>query len=486
MAHTAGFEDYVIENYGDEPEDLRPLGELLAEQLPTRVRPPGELPSYSNHATSMAAYMVERASGMEWKEYVEDNILDPLGMEYTTFRQPLPESLEPHLSNGYTYAGNGFRELEFEYVPLAPAGAASASAGDMARFMIAHLQRGQLGGERILTEETARQMQSVHYRMEPGINGMAHGFADLSQRGERIIGHGGATRIFNAGLWLFPDHDLGVFAAFNSIQGGGARSRFISGFMDRYFPVEATDPPLPDDFARRGKRFAGEYRSVRFSHTTFTKLGAVETYSVWVTREGALRALGADWVEVAPLTFQERYGTGRLVFRENDDGDITHFMVSSSPYAAFERVPFTESPGLNLPLLVLAGVCMALTLIFPFVGWAIRRWHGVSTDDMVRVAKGARRAAWLAALLFGVAVVLILALVATPNIAVAMPPGLGIIFLLPILAIVPTAAMVLFTFRMWTRGEGRPTVRVLYTIATVSFCLFLWQLHTWNLLGWHY
>jgi hypothetical protein len=242
----------------------------------------------------------------------------------------------------------------------------------------------------------------------------------------------------------------------------------------------------PEDFADRGKRFAGEYRSARFSHTTFTKLGAVQTQSVSVTSEGSLRALGTFWIEVAPLTFQEERGARQLVFRENAEGDITHFFVSNSPYAAFERVPFAESPRVNKPLLVIAGACMVLTLIFPFLGWAIRRWHGVMPIDMVRIPAGARRAAWIASLLFGVALLLIVALVATGNVAVEVPSGLGVVFLLPILAIVPTAAMILFTYRMWRKGEGRPTVRVLYTVATVAFCTFIWQLHTWNLLGWNY
>jgi hypothetical protein len=407
-------------------------------------------------------------------------------MEYTTFRQPLPEDLEPFMSGGYAYGGNTYRERDFEYVPLAPVGAAAASGGDMARFMIAHLQLGRLDGQRILQEETARRMQTVHYRMDPAINGMAHGFAEMSRNGERIIGHGGDTRVFHTGLWLFPEHDMGLFASFNSTQGGGARGRLFTAIMDRYFPEEEPDLVPPEDAADRARRLAGEYRSARFSHTTFAKLGAVQTQSVSVTSEGNLRALGTFWVEVAPLTFQEEYGTRKLVFRENADGGITNFFISNSPYAAFEKVPFAESPGLNLPLLVIAGACMVLTLIFPFLGWAIRRWHGVMSIDMVRIPAGARRAAWIASLLFGVALLLIMALVASGSVAVEMPSGLGIIFLLPILAIVPTAAMILFTIRMWRKGEGRPTVRVLYTIATVAFCAYLWQLHTWNLLGWHY
>jgi len=149
-------------------------------------------------------------------------------------------------------------------------------------------------------------------------------------------------------------------------------------------------------------------------------------------------------------------------------------------------VPFAENPVLHLLLFVLAAISIIVTLVSPPVGWGIRKWHGLAADDMVRVSRGARRAAWAAALLFAVATVLIFAMVATGQVAVSMPPGLGVVFLLPILAILPTLAMVIFTVRMWRQEEGRPTVRVFYSVATVAFCMFLWQLHTWNLLGWHY
>jgi CubicO group peptidase (beta-lactamase class C family) len=489
MAHAGGFEDYVLELFGDEPEDVRPLGELLAEQIPERVRPPGDISSYSNHATGMAAYMVERAAGTEWKEYVEENIFGPLGMEYSTFRQPLPEALAPHMSKSYNYRGNRFQEEDFEYVPLAPVGAAAASATDMARFMTAHLQLGRYGDGHILSEETARLMQSDHHRMDQAVNAMAHGFMVFDANGQRIIGHGGDTRWFHTGLWLFPEHDLGVFVSFNSREGGGARGVFQSAFLDRYFPVEEALPSPPEDveeFKDRVARLTGEFRSNRFSHSTFTKIGAVETESVHATDRGTLRALSTDWVQVAPLTFQEEYGDRSLIFREDESGAITHFFVNSTPIIAWERVPALERTGPNAVLFILAIATIVLTLLSPLVGWVVRRWYGVAAGDLVRIGRGARLALWVASLLFGVGLLLIAARVASSNIAVELPPELGIIFLLPVLAIVPTLASVLFAFRIWTKAEGRLTVRVLYTAAVLVFCLFLGQLYVWNMLGWNY
>jgi hypothetical protein len=52
--------------------------------------------------------------------------------------------------------------------------------------------------------------------------------------------------------------------------------------------------------------------------------------------------------------------------------------------------------------------------------------------------------------------------------------------------VLPTFASVFFAARAWRKGEGRLGVRLAYTMATVSFCLLVWKLNTWNLLGWKY
>ncbi|MCJ7627996.1 MAG: hypothetical protein MUO50_06355, partial [Longimicrobiales bacterium] len=310
--------------------------------------------------------------------------------------------------------------------------------------------------------------------------------AELSQNGEHIIGHGGDTRLFHTGLWLFPEHDLGVFVSFNSGGGGEARSLFIKGFMDRYFPADEPVVDPPDDFSDRAKRFTGQFRSNRFSHTSFTKLAAVETQGVSLTDRGTLGALNSEWIEVAPLTFQEEFGTRRLVFRENAEGEITDFIVSTSPYSAFEKVPLGEHPGLHLPIVIFAALAIVLTLLSPFIGWAVRRWFRVPAGELVRISKGARLTIWLAALLFAIGASLILLTIANEGVAVELPGGLGLIFLIPVLAAVPTLASLVFSVGMWRKGDGRPTVRVFYSVAVVAFCIFLWQLNVWNLLGWNY
>jgi CubicO group peptidase (beta-lactamase class C family) len=89
--------------------------------MPTRVRPPGVIPSYSNHGTALAGEAVACVSGLQWEDYIEQRILKPLGMQHTLVRQPPADKLPVEMSKGYKWQHGRFEAQGFEYVPLAPA-----------------------------------------------------------------------------------------------------------------------------------------------------------------------------------------------------------------------------------------------------------------------------------------------------------------------------------------------------------------------------
>ena len=242
MTHTAGFEDHVLGLFAHDANAVRPLRELLAAELPGRVRAPGAVAAYSNHGAALAMLVVEQVSGMPWTEYVETQILGPLGMKRTTFRQPVPEALRDDVSIGYRNPGGEPEAADFEYVPLAPAGAMSSTATDMARFMLAHLGSGQLGDARILSQAAARRMHRTLHRHDPAVPGMAHGFIESDRNGRRVIGHGGDTLWFHTALELYPEQGIGIFASFNTA--GAEPQKLTKAFADRYFAPAEWTPQL--------------------------------------------------------------------------------------------------------------------------------------------------------------------------------------------------------------------------------------------------
>src|SRR5262249_40903460 len=158
-----------------------------------------------------------------WEDYVEQRILQPLGMQHTLVRQPLEEKLPQEMSKGYKWEGGRFKAQGFEYVPAAPAGCISTTAADAARFMLAHLQDGQLGGNRLRHPEAARRMRQPPFRHDPKTSAMCYGFWEQDWNGLRVVGHGGDTNWFHSLMQLLPERGVGLFVSYNTDTGAGQR-----------------------------------------------------------------------------------------------------------------------------------------------------------------------------------------------------------------------------------------------------------------------
>ena len=199
MTHTAGFEEAVKGLIVLDPKQHVPLEKYMKRWTPTRIFAPGTTPAYSNWATSLSAYIVQRVSGEDFDAYLDRHIFAPLGMRNSTFRQPLPANLAGLMATGYV----GGKAKQFEFVEPAPAGAMSSSGTDMARVMIAHLQNGQLDGQTILQPATAQTLHNSPLgpvnpmSLMPPLNRMELGFFETNINGREVTGHLGDTIAFH-------------------------------------------------------------------------------------------------------------------------------------------------------------------------------------------------------------------------------------------------------------------------------------------------
>ena len=490
MTHTPGFEDRLYGIYASSPEKIVPLGEWLARNIPARVRPPGEFTSYSNYGVSLAGYIVQRVSGMSYDEYIETNILQPLGMANSTTRQPVPPELDANMSGGFTYANGAYQVKDFELLNVAPAGSLSASATDMARFMIAHLQNGRYGEARILEEATARQMQQRLFSHDERLLwGSAYGFFDQTKNGQRIVYHGGEATFFISTVWLLPDQNVGLFLSTNSPGGETLRSLLLEAFMDRYYPIELQPVRPAADFATRATRFTGSYLLNRHSYTTWEKiitllLPARLPISISAADDGTLSMKSADgtqrFVEIEPMVFRTVDGNDVLIFREDAQGNIK--------YAFWDNRTFGKQAWYEVPLFhyVLFATCMLLFLsviIAALVNFFVNRKR---TDRQLqpRLALAAR---WVlgGAVVLGLAFVALF-LIATPNNASVLTGEAPLLNLLGFISI-PLAVLamgaVVFTVLAWQNHYWNIAGRVYYTLVTLAAVAFVWFLNYWNLLG---
>lgn len=383
MTHTPGFEEAVRNLIMEDPEQMPSLGEYLREGVPAAVYPVGDVPAYSNYATALAGHVVAEVSGLSFEDYIEANIFEPLGMEQSTFRQPLPDRLEPHMSKGYMTASDG-EARAFELIPAAPAGALSSSGADMARFMIAHLDEGGA----LLSPATAETMHRSADRNFPSLNGMALGFYQQDRNGLSIIGHGGDTQYFHSDLSLFLDEGVGLFVSMNSTGTDGAagevRTELFHRFTDRYFPAQdAQERPTLDTAAEHAAQVAGVYENSRGSRTNFlASLGIVGQIALTVNEEDELvvglfgDAAGnpTRWREVEPYVWQRVDDSSRLAVRMEDGRVHSWSFEPISPFMTFLPVRWWKSSALLMPLLGAALGALALTLVL----WPVRavvRWR---------------------------------------------------------------------------------------------------------------
>jgi CubicO group peptidase (beta-lactamase class C family) len=102
MQHTAGFEEYAKDLVSDDPKTALSSETRLKRWTPERIFPPGTTPAYSNYGAALAGYIVQRMSGEPFDAYIERHVLSPLEMSYSTFQQPLPATLAPWMSKGYS------------------------------------------------------------------------------------------------------------------------------------------------------------------------------------------------------------------------------------------------------------------------------------------------------------------------------------------------------------------------------------------------
>jgi CubicO group peptidase (beta-lactamase class C family) len=139
MTQTDGSSQRLFGIAARTASEMVPLKEFIPDHMPPIVWRPGELYSYSNMGSTLAGYLVEVISGLPFVQYIDENILRSLNMQRSTFLQPLPASLASDLAVGYEYQDSRFQSLPFLYLNIAPAASLSATATDMAHFMIAHL-----------------------------------------------------------------------------------------------------------------------------------------------------------------------------------------------------------------------------------------------------------------------------------------------------------------------------------------------------------
>lgn len=493
LTHTPGFEDRGDGLFRRSAEDLLPLEQYLIDHMPARVRQPGTLTAYSNYGTALAGYIISQVTGMPYEQYIEEQILQPLQMKHSSFRQPLPDALAGEMATGYVYSGGQQEPRPFEIVQASPAGALSTTATDIANFMIAHLQNGRFGDKRILSEATAQLMHQQSFTNDPQVNGFAHGFIEATFNGQQLIWHAGDTLYFHSILMLLPAQNIGFFVSYNGANGSSAYMNTARAIFDHYFPMSATPRPTPAaDAPTHAQQVAGSYLMARSNQSNAEKIiNLFQLMNVQPTANGELLVSTGTpaqaiqrYVEIAPLVYASVDTPpsifGNLVFRADEQGQITQLFQSNNPTTAYLKVPWYAASGLNLSIVLGCLLFFLVTVIGGLVALWIRWRYREERTWLAQIA------AWSGGLMSLISVVFVVVFVAAVSnleaIMLGIPGWFKVLMAGPWLVLLLVAVMLALTPVVWRRRFWSLPRRLHYTLLVLVGGTFVWWLYSWNLL----
>jgi CubicO group peptidase (beta-lactamase class C family) len=498
MTHTAGFEETLGQLFIAKPSELFPLHDYLLKHMPERIFPPGKYVAYSNYATTIAGYIVQRVSGEPFDQYIANHILKPLGMDHSSFAQPLPKDLQGDMAMGYRQASDPTPQ-PYEIVEAAPAGALASTSTDMAKFMIAHLNDGEYNGARILKPATVKQMHSLTFVLAPGLNGFDLGFYQENRNGHSIIGHGGDTEVFHSDLHLILDANVGMFMSFNSAGKEGAvepvRVNVFRAFLDRYFPYT---PPVEKTVADPDKdnaRVVGYYEASRRKDSALRLLfqlgqtSVIEQPDKTLTVELLKDLSGAPkkWRNVGPLTYREVNGQTHLKFVTDNNGNVDYFTSDDFiPVEVLQKVHGLEQ--LNLLKLFGIGTILicALAVVIWFGGWIARRRFKRPLEMTPQQAR-LRLASRVGAVLFLVVVCGWIALLTAIQVDEALlledalGPWLILLYIIGVLALIGGLAMVANGVMRAKNGPGGWLARAGDVVLALAGLWGIWAIFAYGL-----
>ncbi len=497
MQHTAGFEEQAKGIISEDPNS--PAFEALLKQwVPERVFAAGTTQAYSNYGASLAGYIVQRVSGESFDTYVEKHIFEPLQMQHSSFRQPLPAALAPLMSQGYKLGSD--EPNKFEIIGPAPAGSMSAPGEDMAHFMIAHLQGGEYHGNRILRAETAAMMHDSPLTLLPPLNRMELGFFETNVNGHEVIGHLGDTDYFHTSLHLFIKDNVGFYVSFNSPGKDGAagslRTALFNDFADRYFPAAKPDTRVDATTAAlHAAMLKGHWNNSRSSQSNFlAAIGFVSQLKVGVDAKGklVLPFMGVNgkprqWTEVSPFLWVDLDDHERLAAQVVDGKPVRFSIDLLSPFMVFQRVPWYQDAAWLLPLLAGSAVALLATVVLWPVTAIVRRRFGarlvLDRSSLAAYRGGKIGAILLLAGLSAWVAVLTWMIKDINNLSAKSDPVLHAVQLFGMAAFIGGALLVVWNLRAVWGGKRRWPAKLWSIVLALSAATTLWVGFAFHLIG---
>lgn len=215
-----------------EHRDVGDQAGLLAALAPEPLAvDPGSRLHYSNVGYALLGAAVERLRGGAWRNLLRERVLDPLGMERTTYG-PVPPYARGH--SVHPWSGRLVNEPHTDSGAMAPAGQLWSTVADLGRWAIFWLDPDPT----VLAPDTAQEMSRPVAGLDDGAWGLGVSLSP-GPHGLRV-GHGGSMPGFIAGFLVDPAEGAAAVSFANAFTGRGAA---LAGML--LDALHAREPALP-------------------------------------------------------------------------------------------------------------------------------------------------------------------------------------------------------------------------------------------------
>jgi len=170
---------------------------------------------YSNLGITILGRIIEAVTGTEFTEYMQETILNPLGMNNSSYLSS-PE-LEENLAMGYeNYDNKTEPQPPFDFSDL-PAANLYSTLGDMTKFLQFVFKSGTVDDNQLIEKETLEMMYGDYYSRprDPITTGLTFTLDRLTS-GHFVVGHDGSVPGFFVYTVFLPNEKLGFVLLSNS------------------------------------------------------------------------------------------------------------------------------------------------------------------------------------------------------------------------------------------------------------------------------
>lgn len=267
LSHTSGYrEAYTMSNLAGR---IVGTDRLSREECLNVVRKqpqlefiPGFRYSYNSTAWVILAEILEKITGQEADEWVENNILQPLGMHNTQIESYVGEVI---LNAAESYSYNEEKGYTNEKSNRAIFGAAEvySSIPDLVKW-INNYRTAEIGGKAI------NDLFLDPFILNDGSNsGYALGISNSTYRGLKRYSHSGSHEAFLTQLSYYPDHDLGIIIISNyGGKGWFPSSKIANLLLGEFMSSPANNETQQVEIKKKKlEQFAGLYLASTYNRT---------------------------------------------------------------------------------------------------------------------------------------------------------------------------------------------------------------------------